>query len=437
MIPRPMQRLRIVLSLHMLAPGAALAQQRAVTLAEAVQLAAKADPAVVQAEGATRTADASVRVAWGSFFPSLSTGASYGKSFSALPSRTDPLTGEVISGGVTQGSLSMNVQASVPIFTGFRRGADLSAARAGVADADAAFVDARAQSTLRTTNQFIAALQSADLVRAQQDAIRRAEEKFAIATARIATRAATISDSLQAVVDVSRARAQFLTQQRNLSEAEATLGRMIGLEGRVAATADSSLFALTPIADTASLFEEAYSRSPTVVRAEARARAARARVSASKSAYWPSLTLGASTSLNGSSQSSYDLSNTRSFNLGVSWPLFNGFQRERTLVQAHADADYAAAFAADTRRDVAARLTTQLDALRIAEERIALTARSLEAARGNARVQTERYRLGTIQITELNLAQDALSSAEQEAINARYEYLRARAQIEAILGRKL
>jgi outer membrane protein TolC len=86
---------------------------------------------------------------------------------------------------------------------------------------------------------------------------------------------------------------------------------------------------------------------------------------------------------------------------------------------------------------VAASLTTQLSALSIAEQRIALATQSLEAARATARVQTERYRLGSIGIVELNLAQDALSNAETEAINARYEYLRAKAQIEAILGRSL
>ncbi len=432
---------RVGLSLYMLTvalmPGALPAQQRAITLTQAIELAAHADPAVVQAEGTTRSADAAVRVAWGSFLPQLTTGASYGKSFSALPSRIDPLTNEVITGGVTQGSLSLNATASVPIFTGFRRGADLSAARADAADADAAFIDARAQSALRTTNQFITALQSADLLRAQQDAIRRAEEKLAIATAKIATRAATISDSLTAVVDVSRARAQLLTDQRALTEAEATLARMIGLDGRISATPDSSLFDFVEIADSAALFDEAESRSPEVVRADAKVRAANARVTSSKSSYWPALTLGANTSLNGSSQSSYDLSNTRGFSVGVSWPLFNGFQRERTLVQAHANADYAISSAADARRDVSSRLITQLASLRIAEQRIRLTAQSLDAARANARVQAERYRLGTIQITDLNLAQDALSAAEQDAINARYDYLRARAQIEAILGRKL
>ena len=37
----------------------------------------------------------------------------------------------------------------------------------------------------------------------------------------------------------------------------------------------------------------------------------------------------------------------------------------------------------------------------------------------------------------LNLAQDALSTAETDAVNARFDYLRARAQIEALLGRGL
>jgi outer membrane protein TolC len=38
---------------------------------------------------------------------------------------------------------------------------------------------------------------------------------------------------------------------------------------------------------------------------------------------------------------------------------------------------------------------------------------------------------------ELNASQDALSRAEEEFVSARFDYLRAKAQIEAILGRQL
>jgi outer membrane protein len=431
------RRLILVLACCVSSLGTAGAQQRSVTLAEALELVQRADPAVVQAEGTARTAGASVRTAWGEFLPRVSGGASYGKSFSALPSRTDPITGEVIGGNITTGSLSLNGSASIDLFTGFRRGADLSAARANVTDADASLADARAQAGLRTTTQFLLALQSSDLVRVRQDAIRRAEEKLAIANAKLATRAATIADSLQAVGDLARARIQLLLEQQNLTAAEATLARMVGVDGRVAAVSDSSLFRMSGIGDTAALNAEALERSPAVVRATARVRSARATVGINRAAYWPSVILSGSSSLAGSSSSSYDLSSTRGFTFGLSWNVFNGFVRERNIVQAHSNLDAAEATAADTRRTVAANLTTQLGALQVAEQRIALTALSLEAARASARVQTERYRLGSIGIVELNLAQDALSSAEIDAVNARYDYLRAKAQIEAILGRRL
>ncbi len=431
-----MRRLTLVLVCCAL-PRALPAQQRSLTLAEAIQLAVKADPSVVQAEGTARTAGASVRSTWGEFLPRITSSANYGKTYSGLPSHVDPVTGQVISGSITSGSLSFGGNASIDLFTGFRRGADLAAARANVSDADASLADLRAQSALKTSTQFIQTLQSADLVRAQQDAIRRAEDKLAIANAKLATRAATIADSLGAVVDVARARATLLTQQRSLTEAEATLARLVGLDGRVSATSDSSLFTITPIADTTALMAEALSRSPTVLRAEARVRASRANVGIYRSAYWPALTLSGNASLNGSSTADYNLNSTRGFSLGVSWSLFNGFQRERNLVQASAGLDAAVATAADARHGIAASLTTQLAALGIAEERIRLTTQSLDAARASARVQTERYRLGSIGIVELNQALDALSAAEQDAINAKYEYLRAKAQIEAILGRRL
>jgi outer membrane protein TolC len=63
-----------------------------------------------------------------------------------------------------------------------------------VTDADATLANARSQSALQTSNQFIQTLQTADLVRVQQDAIRRAEDKLAIANAKLATRAATIKE---------------------------------------------------------------------------------------------------------------------------------------------------------------------------------------------------------------------------------------------------
>ena len=169
-------------------------QQRSVTLEEALRLAELAAPDVVQARGNVRSAGASVRAAWGEFLPSIQTTATYGKSSSDGPSRTDPITGEVISGNTSSSSLQLGAGASIDLFTGFRRGAELSAARAGRTEADATLAFEQSQSALAVTTRFFQALQEADLVRVRQDAIRRAQEKLSIANARLATRSITIAD---------------------------------------------------------------------------------------------------------------------------------------------------------------------------------------------------------------------------------------------------
>ena len=432
-----MRRFHLVFCLCVLLPAAAAAQQRSLTLAEALQLAEQAAPAVVQARGNVRASGAAVRASWGNFLPDVSTSASYGKSSSDGPSRTDPITGEIISGNTSRGSLSLGASASIDLFTGFRRGAELSAARAGRTEAEAALAVEQSQSVLTTTRQFLQALQSADLVRVRQEAIRRAQDKLTIAIAKLSTRSITIADSLQGEVDVINARLNLLSEERNLAEAEANLARLVGLEGRVSAVADSSLFRLATIGDSAAILDEATERSPSVIRFGAQVRTARANRSIVRSSYFPSVSLSGSTSYSGSDQNDYSLFNNRGVDVRLTWPLFNGFIRERDVVTRQVALDAAIARESDERRRIGAVVTSQLAALRSAEIRMTLTAQNLGSAQASARVQTERYRLGSIGIVELNAAQDALSRAETDAVSARFEYLRAKAEIEAILGRTL
>jgi outer membrane protein TolC len=410
---------------------------RSVTLAEALKLAEHVAPAVVQARGNVRAAGASVRSAWGEFLPSISSSARYGKSSSDGPSRTDPITGEVISGNTSSSSVSLGGTASLDLFTGFRRGADLNSARAGKTESEAALAFEQSESGRQTTLQFLQALQGLDLVRVRQEAIQRAQDKLAIANAKLATRSSTIADSLQAVVDLTSARLALLNEERSLAEAEASLARLVGIDGRVRAAGDSSLFRVVPVGDGAQLLSEASERSPSVLRAAARVRAAEANLSIARSNYFPRVSITTGSSFSGSKSNDYSLFNSRDVTLQLSWTLFNGFARERDVTSRQATLDAARASEADARRQIGATLTAQLAALSTAEQRMTLTAQNLDAARASARVQTERYRLGSIGIIELNAAQDALSRAETDAVSARFDYLRAKAEIEAILGRTL
>jgi outer membrane protein len=173
--------------------GALPAQQRAVTLAEAIRRSARVQPDVIRAQGNVRAAGARTRSAWGSFLPTLSASSSASEFFSEGASRIDPVTGLITSGNTSNRSLSTSLSASIDLFTGFRRGAELSAARAGESAAGASLVDARFQQALMTTSQFLDALAGAQLLRVRETSVRRAEEQLKVSIAKLKAGSATRS----------------------------------------------------------------------------------------------------------------------------------------------------------------------------------------------------------------------------------------------------
>ena len=263
-------------------------------------MAERVQPAVIRAAAEVRTAGAQRRNAWGAFLPSLSASSSASEFFSEGAPRIDPVTGQLAGGNSTNRSVSTALSASLDLFTGLRRTAEMRAARAGENAAEASFIDARFQQALTTTNQFLDALAAAQLLRVREASVRRAEEQLKASVAKLRAGSATRSDSLRSLVTLGNARLDLLTTQTELAAAEANLARLIGESGRVHAADDSAFYTVLPALDTAALTMEAESKSPRVQSAAADAAAARATVSASKSAYWPSLALSGSTGWSGS-----------------------------------------------------------------------------------------------------------------------------------------
>jgi outer membrane protein len=433
-----LQRVAALLLLGLAGLSPALrAQGRAVTLADAIRLSERVQPLVVRAQGDLETAAAQRRSAWGAYLPSLTASSSASSFFSEGPSRIDPVTGQVLSGNASNRSLSTSVSASVDLFTGFRRGAEGRAARATQTAAEASFVDARFQQAFATTSQFLDALAARQLVRVRETSVRRAEEQLKTSVAKLRAGSATRSDSLRSLVTLGSARLELIRAGTDLATAEAGLARLIGETGRVQAMDDSAFYQVVVAPDTAALRAEAEAKSPRIQSAEAFAEAARAGLKASRSAYWPSLSLSANTAWNASRSNDYDLFNQRQLSLGLRWNLFDRFDRELAIVQRSASVEVADATAADEQRAVAAELTTQLAELDAARVQIDITLTSVLAATEDLRVQQERYRLGASTIVDVLTSQEALNQAEVDVVVARFDYLRAKASLEALIGRTL
>src|SRR5882672_1105916 len=407
-------------------------QHLEVTLTEAIQRALLVQPAMVQAVGADRTAGASKRSALGAYLPRIDVNASTSKGNTG---RTDLTTGQFIP---PLRSYSGGISATLELFDGFRRAANLRSASASGAAADAGLVNSRFQVTLGTKQAFYNAIATEDLVRVAESQVRRAQQQLQISVEKLRAGSATRSDSLRSTVDYGNARIALLQAQANLATAQANLGRQIGVDQPVRAVPDS---ALPGLPDTAALRASPLDEAPQVRQADAQASAARAQVWTARAQYWPSLTVAYNDNRQGIKQPQGplfgNLPDSYSWRFGLSWTLFNGFVREQQQVTASVARDNAEAVAADTRRLINAQLTQQIAAMTTAYAKIDIARANVAAATEDLRVQNERYRVGAATILDLLTSQTALTTAEGNLVQARFDYLIARAQVEALVGRTL
>ena len=422
--------LTAALALAISAP-AAPAQQLQMTLADAVRRALEVQPAMVQAQGAVTNAGWQKRAAYGAFLPTVTVASSAFRQNAA----------SIVNGfGATAGTYqySSALTLSVDLFTGFRRLARYRNADATADAADAGLVNQRYQVTVATQQAFFTSLANEDLVHVGEAQVQRAKEELQIALNKFQAGAATRSDTLTATVDFGNAQLALLQAQANLATAEANLARQTGVDGPIRAMPDSSL---PPLPDTTGLRAAALTGAPVVAQADALERAASASVWDARSQYWPTLTASLQTSSQGLTQpwQGFDDGNRNlnQFRIGLLWTLFNGFQREQTTAQNAASFTLARAQAADTRRQLNAEMTQEVAALFAARTQIDITVANVAAAAEAVRVQQERYRLGAATLLDLLTAEANLTQAEVNQVQARYNYLIARSQLEALVGKSL
>jgi outer membrane protein len=423
-----------ILALAVVVPAAAQQQQQLeVTLAEAVRRSLLVQPAMIQAQGDVRNAGAGTRAAWGAFLPTISTSGSASRSNTSV---IDRITGLPVP---PQYSYTVGLNASLDLFTGLRRLGNKNAASANADAADAGYVNQRFQAALQTKQAFYNALATDELVRVAQAQVKRTQQELQISVDKLRAGSATRSDSLRSAVDLGNAQLALLQAQANRAFAQANLGRLVGFDQPVRAVPDS---ALPQPPDTVALRSAVLAQTPQVQQADAQARAARAGIWSARSQYFPTLNVSYGDNRQGIQSPSLDAvfnqyRESFSWRFGLSWTLFNGFAREQQQTSAAVQRDVALARAADTRRAVSAQFTQQLMALATAYAQIDISQSNVAATTEDMRVQQERYRVGAATILDLLTSQANLTQAQVSLVQARFNYLIARATLEALLGHDL
>lgn len=409
-----------------------LRAQETITLDDAIQRAMERSPAMAQARQQVENAGWTRTTTLGAFLPSISTNT--GMSIRSA-NQLDPNTGELVSGSAD--SYSAGISASYEVFSGLNRIRERQGASAELDAAEARMVDQRFNVIFQTQTAFFDALRQAELVSVAEARVTTARQSLDLTRTRAELRVATISDTLRARLELVNARQALLQAEANMRTARVNLGRQVGVDGPVQPIAPENLEPAPLSLTEEEIRNEAVSRSPSVIAAQASARSAQATAQASRSTYLPSIRMN--TGYNWNNQQASFSGGRTAWNWGISasLPLFNGFNREAQVGRASQALRVARIQEDDARLGALAEVTAALEAERTAQLGIEIAQEAVALAQEDLRVLQARYEQGVARIFDVVQSQVSLDQARVDLVGARFDYLLARAQLEAIVGREL
>lgn len=405
----------------------------ALTRAQAVARALQVSVTTAIGAANVRNAHSEERVAMGAYLPALTLtpDAARVTSSTAGVGATPPA---VVASGI---AYTMAAGASVDVFTAGRRGADTRKARADLRAVQAQAVTDRFAVESQVDTAFYAVRRAEELIAVARVSLQRAQQVFRAAERQREVGTATRADVLTARLAVTTAQQALLTAATSRNTAVYTLGQLAGYAGAVGAL-DSATPRPTPLplSDSA-VVALAVTAAPSVRSAAATAQAAGDAVTAARTQYAPTFTVTAARTwannvyVTGAPRAGWAL------HLGASYPLFNGFVREDYVERAVSAEDVARATSSDATRRARAATARLLGELRLGADQVALAGEAVAAAAEAARVQRARYGVGAATILDVTTAEAQLATAQQQLVNARYDYVLTRAALAALLGREL
>jgi len=409
---------------------------RPITIDDAVRLAVQYSPATVASRNSERSGEAGVKFARSQFLPSLT--ANYSANNQG---GTQFIQGVPVPISGVPWTYSRGLSAGITVFDGGRNWYNYKAAGASLDAAVASDVSQRYAVALSVKVQYYAILAAREQESAARRQLEEAQQSLQVASAKMQAGAATRADSLTAALSVGTAQLAILNAQNLLLNANAALTRLVASPVMVTAVAaDTSDIGRVDI-DEGSLTKMAL-EGPAVRAATASFAASHAVHQSATTPYIPSITASGRYGQNPKATQGFlfgggPTSTSTSFGINISYPIFNNYSREQTLILARIGEDNAEANLRDAKFLAQQNLTTYLVNYNTAQQTIALQLLQIQSATENLRVQTQRYNIGTALQVDVTTAQAALDLARFNLITARLNARTAKANIEALIGRDL
>ncbi len=293
--------------------------------------------------------------------------------------------------------------ATVPLYAGGRNVAERQAAKASYEAAKQDSAAIRNALGYEVARAFHTVLKTRQFIQAAEAAVNAFERNLVVAQKRLEGGTLLKSDVLDIEVRLAQAREDLIRARNANTLAKRALRNLLGLEDGEFAVADAA-----PVVSVSQ--SEDFSQRPELSAARERERAAQAQVRGAKSGYQPRLSAFGSLDYDYGWVTDGD---GKSYTAGVmaQWDLWDGFSTRSKAREAKANLESAR----EEQRKL--RLALNLEVaqahldLQAADERLAVTEKSVELAAESTKLTRDRFEQGLALSTQLIDAESALVAA--------------------------
>lgn len=442
-----------------------IAAGRTLSLEQCIDIALQNNPTLLIADERLGMAGKDVSDAWGSFLPDISLNRNWQKSdrtdfdlqtfqpviVDSILLRdhyTDDLVAWYSQANIPAGVEDQtvhtkykdwNARASLNLFSGFSKFSSISSARHGQEAARATLGYNRELVVQDVLTAYYNLLRYQNLEQVAVEARDQAAKELERTETYFRLGSAAKSDVLQQKVRLENTRLDLVVATNNVAKAFADLAFVMNMPLAEPFAVDGSLldtdFAVEAVDD---LYDEAMAQRLDLLSSEEELAASRAEVTTAAGNLWPQINLnGSYTRYQNESPYRFGGQESESFSYGysVSWNIFDRMRTLNGRSRAKANARIAEYQLQQARMNAQVEIRQLHNSLVEARERANVSRETIEQSREELRLAQERFRVGAGTALDVIIAQVNLANSRSQEVQARCDFLIARAKLNRAVGR--
>ena len=426
----------LLVCLLTLGVGGAAAQEKNLTLDQAIAIALQNNQDLKQVSNQVQVSRISLTQKKTNFFPDLRLSSSLSRQyFKTLDTGSNDYEGE------NSGNLNFNASSTLNLFNGFYDTASLQQSQLQLEAAQGSFSRSRQAIVFETMQRYIQAVLAKEFVKVEKENLAAQELQLELIEDFYNAGRRPVTDLYQQKAEISRSQFQLLQAERDYEVNTLYLLQTLGLvpdSGYQVADLDiDRLVAKVDIPTANDILNSALAARPDLDAQQLQVQAAEKGVKAAQAGYWPKLSLIAEVGSNYNSLNKlgnfsdqlFDHNLNASVGLSLSVPLFDKGATKAGTASARIEVKNRELELEKLKNQVSVEVRQAVKDLETASRQVSVSESQLSYARSALESIEARYKVQASTMVELTQARASFLEASYERVRAKYNLL---AQVVAV-----